>query len=655
MADTPVGLISLTKLKRLTVPKLRSLCKENGLTGYSKLTKDAIIFKLAPLYSTNLSSRSVSSLNQEHGCTTGTLSTCRLSGAEADVTTELSTTSSPVDPTNGARNQSRPHTTKSGTSGGDRGVPHPLQTLNSSDGPSPPHGDQAVEDVLKRTNLKRGFPNDIPDKNAGRKSKKSRIITNTSPAQASLADSLFKLPALPSRLLTSETHSAMGPDKQASAGISFVAASQVLCDTIKPDSAKRFKPLFTSENANEQAAFGGEEATLDVARICRYGEPFQDSSCLEFPVEPVVDLKQLTLPPSISKRKRAQQFAIILSGISFTDLLNCSLVSRMFRYSAHLSAYHRLRREFPGQRTETQMKRSNANMTNVWPYLLQRQQELSTRKRIYMESFLSKAVGEWFTLTEHLWTSPDDPKQATVAIRFILTLFYFLVSVHGVDHPEARRKHAIVECKEIIKDEIWIVSVSSLGVQDNFYVLEPTCEVIGCQEKAVCEYAYTDSGISPGGKSLFERVKRTNHEEYDKGIGKHWLKKMNEEAPKSNVRVQIAQRYILACVVANSISGKWMSSVEMAQEFAGLPDNGYRRSKPRKEVQLYIPEHHYVESVHLMSAKKRPLHSALAVVQTPGREYFILRDNGMQVGCEEEGVSAVWMLMLGCCNDGTPA
>lgn len=567
MADTPVGLISLTELKKLTVPKLRSLCKENGLTGYSKLTKDAIIFKLAPLYSTNLS------LNQEHGCTTGTLSTCRLSGAEADITTELSSTSSPVDPTNGARDQSRPHTIKSGASGGDRGVPHPLQTLNSSDGPSPPHGDQAVEDVLKRTNLKRGFPNDIPDKNAGKRSKKSGIRTNPSPAQASLADSLFKLPALPSRLLTSETpDSAVGPDKQASAGISFVAASQVLCNTIKPDSAKRFKPLFTSENANKQAAFGGEEATLNAARMCRYGEPFQDSSCLEFPVEPVVDLKQLTLPPSISKRKRAQQFAIILSGISFTDLLNCSLVSRMFRYSAHLSAYHRLRREFPGQRTETQMKRSNANMTNVWPYLLQRQQELSTRKRIYRESFLSKAVGEWFTLTEHLWTSPDDPKQATVAIRFILTLFYFLVSVHGVDHPAARRKHAIVECKEIIKDEIWIVSVSSLGVQDNFYVLEPTCEVIGCQEKAVCgterdpvqqivpradwssyisEYAYTDSGISPGGKSLFERVKWTNHEEYDKGIGKHWLKMMNEEAPKSNVRVQIAQKYILACMVAN--------------------------------------------------------------------------------------------------------
>jgi len=78
---------------------------------------------------------------------------------------------------------------------------------------------------------------------------------------------------------------------------------------------------------------------------------------------------------------------------------------------------------------------------------------------------------------------------------------------------------------------------------------------------------------------------------------------------------------------------------------------------PEKRFSYMYPtnRHHYVESVHLMSAKRRPLHSALAVVQTPGREYFILRDNGMQVGCEEEGVSAVWMLILGCCNDGTSA
>lgn len=53
-----------------------------------------------------------------------------------------------------------------------------------------------------------------------------------------------------------------------------------------------------------------------------------------------------------------------------------------------------------------------------------------------------------------------------------------------------------------------------------------------------------------------------------------------------------------------------------------------------------------------MTALKRPLHPALAVIQTPSREYFILKDNGMEVGCEEEGVGEVWMEVIGCSPRG---
>jgi hypothetical protein len=62
---------------------------------------------------------------------------------------------------------------------------------------------------------------------------------------------------------------------------------------------------------------------------------------------------------------------------------------------------------------------------------------------------------------------------------------------------------------------------------------------------------------------------------------------------------------------------------------------------------------HHVESVHFTASDGRPLHPAVAVVQTLAREYFILRDNGMQVGCEEEGVSDVWRGVLGCSRSGT--
>lgn len=61
--------------------------------------------------------------------------------------------------------------------------------------------------------------------------------------------------------------------------------------------------------------------------------------------------------------------------------------------------------------------------------------------------------------------------------------------------------------------------------------------------------------------------------------------------------------------------------------------------------------HHHIESVHFEGAGQA-LHPALAIVQTPHRAYFILRDNGMQVGCEEDGVSEVWQEVVGCDASG---
>ena len=56
--------------------------------------------------------------------------------------------------------------------------------------------------------------------------------------------------------------------------------------------------------------------------------------------------------------------------------------------------------------------------------------------------------------------------------------------------------------------------------------------------------------------------------------------------------------------------------------------------------------------MHFATADGKPLHPVLAVVQTPAREYYVLKDNGMQVGCEEDGVSEVWMGVLRCTRGG---
>jgi len=66
-----------------------------------------------------------------------------------------------------------------------------------------------------------------------------------------------------------------------------------------------------------------------------------------------------------------------------------------------------------------------------------------------------------------------------------------------------------------------------------------------------------------------------------------------------------------------------------------------------------LHRHHHVESVHFTTTSGVALHPAVASIQTLHREYFVLRDNGLQIGCEEEGVGEVWMGILGCAVDGT--
>lgn len=111
-----------------------------------------------------------------------------------------------------------------------------------------------------------------------------------------------------------------------------------------------------------------------------------------------------------------------------------------------------------------------------------------------------------------------------------------------------------------------------------------------------------------------------------------------------------------------------MTSTELQQDDAG---NGYILGSTlklaKKPVNLFLPgyarvfsamtvraqltswsRHHQIESVHFTASDGRPLHPALASIQTLAREYYVLRDNAMQVGSEEDGVAEVWRRVLGC-------
>jgi hypothetical protein len=191
--------------------------------------------------------------------------------------------------------------------------------------------------------------------------------------------------------------------------------------------------------------------------------------------------------------------------------------------------------------------------------------------------------------------------------------------------------------------------------------------------------------------SLMEHLKWTNHEEYERGMSTLWLRRIQNKGQLGVAKLVVAERYILACVVGNrygmrplleSVLGSYIG-ISLVLAGAGcLPLRWHRSSMashhgcvPRNQIIVFIfscqrmlqvfpslisfdashlSRHHHVESLYFTAPDGTPLHPALAAVQTPAREYYVLRDNGMQVGCEEDGVALVWRKLLGCDAVGRP-
>jgi hypothetical protein len=69
-------------------------------------------------------------------------------------------------------------------------------------------------------------------------------------------------------------------------------------------------------------------------------------------------------------------------------------------------------------------------MTNFWPYLRQREQEVLERKNAVMNSFLQSAFrGPSGLISERLWSNPDNEKQVTLALRFVVFLIQYVISI----------------------------------------------------------------------------------------------------------------------------------------------------------------------------------------------------------------------------------
>lgn len=137
----------------------------------------------------------------------------------------------------------------------------------------------------------------------------------------------------------------------------------------------------------------------------------------------------------------------------------------------------------------------------------------------------------------------------------------------------------VVSVREVIPGEIWEVTTMTVAQRsiaakkESFYVLEPTCEVIGRPPTVPpllpetlpdtqrslpirvdwAEYV-TDRVISLAeapGKRLLDRVQWANYEEYQNGIGRHWLKRTQSEGEVGESKRRVAEKYVLASVVEN--------------------------------------------------------------------------------------------------------
>lgn len=182
-----------------------------------------------------------------------------------------------------------------------------------------------------------------------------------------------------------------------------------------------------------------------------------------------------------------------------------------------------------------------------------------------------------------------------------MTKLWFAISVGSGREDSAWLHSIVIDAHPVVKDEIWSITLFFLATSTTqvFYVLEPTCEVVGhatpaSSAKTPIEAplradwsAYIEQRASASQtsecSSLMDHVKWANYEEYDRGISRLWLNRIVKEGEMGAAKRQVAVRYIIACVVGNrfvshsrqvrvtdhvsfdSVSGTWMSVNDMAQ------------------------------------------------------------------------------------------
>ncbi|KAL1743613.1 hypothetical protein HDZ31DRAFT_40528 [Schizophyllum fasciatum] len=660
------------ELKKATVPQLRAICKDKGVVGYSKLSKAPLIAKLLEWQFKNTGSSSGGALqtalgNDDPAPQQSTAATSSSSLASPSTTAPGDRSSSP------SNAYSQPAAALTSLSRPDLALNSPVASqkiqLSSLRVPALIDARREAAHSAPALSVKRGPACEPTEPRTSKKRKPDQA-----PAPIPPSRSAYRLPHkatsdLPLKLM-----------QQNAALATFRPADSRFTTQSIAKPSNRFIPLRpVVKTVTEPKPAHTSLVTTSATELLGMPDA-QTAAANERPLYCIDDIitsiptnhPAISLPPSIRNRKHVGAWAIILSAVERADLPQCALVSRMIRYAVYLSAGVRLARYFDGKRLSDDTKNTPMKTANLWSYLRAREKEMAAKFDVFESSWLSRACAKLYCpIAWRLWTCSDHPKQATIAVRFLLTHLYFDVSVQ--ERWTWKDDFVIIDAQEAHREQVWRITTGEGGTTQTYHVLEATCEVIGGVDPSLpappSGTAYSALPIradwsnyvamqeSGGADSLLQHVSWEHKGEYERGISRLWLQRIATEGNEGREKLDVARRYVYACIVPNSVSGRYMRLTEMAQEFHGVETKGiasgdHLRQKQTMKFNLFLPGHHHVESVHFTTAGGTRLHAAVAVVQTPGREYFILRDNGMQIGCEEDGVAEVFMKMLGCDRRG---
>ncbi|RXW24494.1 hypothetical protein EST38_g1348 [Candolleomyces aberdarensis] len=699
-------------LSKLTVPQLKALCKEKKLTGYSKLNKPALIAKLeggGASAATNTLPRvsTPSVLRAEDGLEdAGQPGSSVVLAQVIDIRSEA-TQLAGAGNSGGALRHAEPENTSTQQLEGRPNLGKEVLTRGPVAISESPICDDLALDVqptplatsIERRQVSEYIANSRPPLTASRKRKGAPSSENPAAKRpkestfnnAQTPSSKFPKPnnmvpkerpaqtcvsagqAIPSSILKEKQPSSSAPAIAPSQPIVFrskKAKFTPLIPKLPPAQlppvshrSEAARPLAQPPTGATECPVSGSSGKIPLDQFFHF-PPLSDV----FPTP-----QPISLPPSISQRRKVPKLSTVFSLLFHEDLCVLGKLGRLYRYSAYIAASHILRRDFPDRRLDETFKKHSPNMNNFWPYLRHRRKEVADRKRLFDRTFLGEALKQYpYVISPQLWRTNDN-QAFSIAVRFLLTCLYYRVSI-GLD--QIFRSMTVLSAEEVVRKEVWRLTLRIGQSTCYYYVLEATCEVVGLPGipaerhleaqnpdrrkpfERVDWTQYIESKIQDTAtdpcpkKTLMDYLSWPNHEEYDRGISRNWLRRVEREGgAEGEAKLAIAQKYVLACLVANRV----MTSREMEQEFNGTSVDlvGSTKMKKKHNLNLYLPSHHLVESVHLVTGRNNtPFHPAIAGVQTPGREYFVLRDNGMQIGCEEDGIPPVWMSILGCDERG---